>query len=239
MPSGGLDGKGVDVSEQNKASNAVRLSCRAAVVGAAITVIAVLIVVVTVSGPTLDVKTAQSPAFLAANLLSAVGALLLVYGLPGVFARWREGWGRTGLAGIALLSLAAIILSFTSLLVAIIEPWLAEKAPELVKDPGPPLFLAISFTSLAALSAGTILTAIPILRRRVGPRWIGFLLVASAVMLPVYIYAAFSSTNLLLSLVGSLSPLCFLVAVGSLGYFGARETQAATTESMPSAAQRA
>ena len=239
MPTGGVEGKGVDVSEQNKASNAVRLSCWAAVVGAAITIIAVLMVVVTVSGSTLDVKTAQSPAFLAANLLSTVGALLFVCGLPGVFARWRAGWGRTGLAGIALLSLAAIILSFTSLLAAIVDPWLAEKAPELVKDPGPPLFLAISFTSLAALSAGTILMAIPILRRRVGPRWIGFLLVASVVMYPVYIYAALSSTNVLLSLVGSLSPILFLVAVGSLGYVGASETRTGQAAPAVGTAQRA
>lgn len=231
------------MSEQNKAqparqrerSTAVRLSCWSAVVAAPITIIAVLITVLTVSGPTLDVKTAQSPAFVAANLLSTVGALLLVYGLPGVFARWREGWGRTGFVGIALLSLAALILSFVSLIAALIDPWLAEKAPQLVKDPGPPLFLAISFTSLVALSAGTILMAIPILRRRVGPRWIGFLLVASAVMYPVYIYAAFSSSNMLLSLVGSLSPIFFLVAVGSLGYLGASETSAVRAGSMPSA----
>jgi hypothetical protein len=231
------------MSEQNKAqpavSTEVRLSCWAAVVAAPITIIAVLIVVVMASGPTLDVKTAQSPAFLAANLLSAVGALLLVYGLPGVFARWHEGWGRTGLAGIALLSIAALILSFVSLLAAIIDPWLAEKAPELLKDPGPPLYLAISFTWLAALSAGTILMAIPILRRRVGPRWIGFLLVASAVMYPVYIYAAFSSTNVLLSLVGSLSPICFLVAVGSLGYVGSSETRTGQAAPAVGTAQRA
>jgi hypothetical protein len=220
-------------------SNAARLSCWAAVVAAPITIVAVLIVAFTVSGPTLDVKTAQSPAFLAANLLSTVGALLLVYGLPGVFARWREGWGRTGLAGIALLSLAALILSFVSLLAALIDPWLAEKAPDLVKDPGPPLFLAVNFTSLAALSAGTILVAIPILRRRVGPRWIGFLLVASAVMYPVYIYAAFSSGNVLLSLVGSLSPILFLFAVGYLGYLGASETNTVRAGAAAGAAQRA
>lgn len=232
------------MSEQKKAlparqlevSTAVQLSCWSAVAAAPITIIAVLITVFTVSAPTLDVKTAQSPAFLAANLLSTIGALLLVYGLPGVFARWHEGWGRTGLAGIALLSLAALILSFVSLIAALIDPWLAEKAPELVRDPGPPLYLAILFTSLVALSAGTILMAIPILRRRVGPRWIGFLLVASAVIYPVYIYAAFSSTNVLLSIVGSLSPILFFVALGSLGYFGATEPRTVRAESMPSAA---
>jgi hypothetical protein len=220
-------------------SNAVRLSCWAAVGAAPITIIALLIAAFLGSGPTLDVKTAQSPAYLAASLLSALGALLLVYGPPGVFARWHEGWGRMGLAGIALLSIAALILSFVSLLAALINPWLAEKAPELVKDPGLPLFLAISFTSLAALSAGTILMAIPILRRRVGPRWIGFLLVASVVLYPVYIYAAFSSSNVLLSLVGSLSPILFLFAVGYLGYLGASETSTVRAGAAAGAAQRA
>jgi hypothetical protein len=225
--------------ETGEVSNTVRFSCRAAVVGASITIVAVLIVVFTVPGGVLEVKTAQSPTFIAANLLSSVGALLLVYGLPGMFARWHEGWGRTGLAGISLLSLAALILSFESLLAALIDPWLAEKAPELLKDPGPALFIAISFTWLAAFSAGTILMAIPILRRRVGPRWIGFLLVASAVMYPVYIYAAFSSTNVLLSLVGSLSPIFFLVAVGSLGYLGASETRTGQAAPAVGRAQRA
>jgi hypothetical protein len=54
-------------------------------------------------------------------------------------------------------------------------------------------------------------------------------------MYPVYIYAAFSSSNVLLSLVGSLSPIFFLVAVGSLGYLGASETSAVRSGSMPSA----
>jgi hypothetical protein len=219
-------------------SNAVRLSCWAAVVGAAITIIAVLILAIAVSGNALDVKTAQSAAFLAGNLAGFVGGVLLVYGLPGVYARWREDWGRMGLAGIVLIALALMIIAFASMLSAIVDPWLADKAPNLLKDPGPPLFFAIFIVLMLATIAGTILMAIPILRRRVGPRWIGFLLVASAVMYPVYIYAAFSSRNVLLSLVGSLSPILFLFAVGYLGYLGASETNTVRAGAAAGAAQR-
>jgi hypothetical protein len=219
-------------------SNAVRLSCWAAVVGAAITIIAVLILAIAVSGNALDVKTAQSTAFLAGNLAGFVGGVLLVYGLPGVYARWREDWGRMGLAGIVLIALALMIIAFASMLSAIVDPWLADKAPNLLKDPGPPLFFAIFIVLMLATIAGTILMAIPILRRRVGPRWIGFLLVASAVMYPVYIYAAFSSRNVLLSLVGSLSPILFLFAVGYLGYLGASETNTVRAGAAAGAAQR-
>jgi hypothetical protein len=166
----------------------------------------------------------------------AAGAVLLVFGLPGVFARWREGWGRTGLAGIALIALAAMLIAFTSLLAAVVDPWLAAKAPELVKDPGPPLYNAILITLIVATVAGTILIAIPILRRRVGPRSVGFLLIASAVTYPVYIWASFSSPSVLVSLIGSLSPILFLVAFGYLGYLGTSETPAVGAESMPSAA---
>jgi hypothetical protein len=220
-------------------SNELRLSSWSAVVGAAIAIIAVLIIAFTVSGPVLDVKTAQSAAFLAGNLAGFVGGVLLVYGLPGVYARWREGWGRMGLVGIALIGLAVMMIAFASMLAAIVDPWLAEKAPDLVKDPGPPLFFAIFIVLMLATIAGTILVAIPILRRRVGPRWIGFLLVASAVMYPVYIWASFSSRNVLVSLVAISSPILFLVAFGYLGYLGASETRSVRGVSMPSGAQRA
>lgn len=220
-------------------SKAIRLSCWSAVVGAAITIIAVLILALTISGFELDVKTAQSAAFLVGNLAGFVGGVLLVYGLPGVYARWREGWGRMGLAGIALIALAVMIIAFASMLSAIVDPWLADKAPDLLKDPGPPLFFAILIVWMLATIGGTILMAVPILRRRVGPRSVGFLLIASAVMYPIYIWAASSRPNVLVSLVGSLSPILFLVAFGYLGYLGASETRTARAESMPSAAHRA
>src|SRR2546430_17359203 len=96
-------------------NNAIRLSCWAAVAGAAIEIVPVLPAAV-VSPGKLDPKTAQTAAYIGMNLLSAVGAVLLLYGLPGVFARWREGWGGIGLAGFALLALVLILLVFFALI---------------------------------------------------------------------------------------------------------------------------
>jgi len=71
-------------------NNAARLSCWAAVVGAAVETIAILSAAIVAPGK-LDPKTAQSVAYIVINILSAVGAVLVLYGLPGIFVRWREG----------------------------------------------------------------------------------------------------------------------------------------------------
>ncbi|HEV2034405.1 MAG TPA: hypothetical protein VGU71_09440 [Candidatus Dormibacteraeota bacterium] len=218
-------------------TNAVRLSCWAAVVGAAISIIAILIFSITVPGHALDSKMAQSAGFIGINVAGAAGMTLVVYGLPGVFARWREGWGGLGLAGIALIALAEMIFGFVSLMAATLYSWLGVMAPDIFKDPnGPPLVSVVLLVWLVAIIAGNILMAIPILRRRVGPRWVAFLLIGSAVMSIVYIAAALTQPNVLVSLVGSLGPILLAVAVGYLGYLGASDTRTGRAERAASAA---
>jgi hypothetical protein len=154
-------------------NNAVRLSCWSAVVGATISTIAILIFSVVVPGHALDGKTAQSACFILINIGGAAGAALLIYGVPGVFARWREGWGGLRLAGLALIALAEMIFGFVSLMAATLYSWLGVVAPNLFKDPNPaPLVSVVFLVWLVAIIAGNILMAIPILRRRVAPRWV-------------------------------------------------------------------
>jgi hypothetical protein len=125
--------------------NAVRLSCWAAVVGAALLTIAVLIFSVLVPGHALDGKTAQSAGFIGVNITGATGTALLVYGLPGLFARQAEGWGRLGLAGMALIALGQMLFGFVSLMAATLYSWLGEKAPDLFKDPNPAPLVSVVF----------------------------------------------------------------------------------------------
>jgi hypothetical protein len=210
-------------------NHAVRLSCWAAVVGAGIEIIAVLGAALFAPGK-LDATVAQSAVYIGINLASAIGAVLLLYGMPGVFARWGQAWGGTGLAGIALIALVWMLLVFFSLIAGTFLPWLAVKAPDLFKDPsGPPLYLAVSIIVFVATIAGTILMAIPILRRRVSPRWVGFLLIASAVMFFVYVGALASPPNVALALVGSLSPIFLCAGLGYLSYLGASSDRAEVT----------
>lgn len=221
-------------------TNAVRLSCWAAVVGAVISTIAILLFSVTVPGHALDGAKAQSASFIAINIAGATGMTLLVYGLPGVFARWGEGWGGLGLAGIALVALAEMIFGFVSLMAATFYSWLGAVAPGLFKDPHPaPLVSVVFVIWLLAIVAGNILMAIPILRGRVGPRWVGFVQIGSAVMSIVYIAAALTPPSVPVSLLGSLGPILLSVALGYLGYLGASETRGVRAAPAASAAQRA
>src|SRR3982074_2992801 len=164
-------------------STPFRLSCWAAVVGAAMLTIAVLVFSVLVPGHALDGQTAQSAGFIGINIIGAAGTALLVYGMPGLYARQGEGWGRLGLAGMAFIALAQMLFGSVSLMAATLYPWLGEKAPDLFKDPNAaPLIGLVFLVWFVAMVTGNILMAIPVLRRRVGPRWIGFVLIGSAVM---------------------------------------------------------
>jgi hypothetical protein len=221
-------------------SNAVRLSCWAAVAGGVITTIAILLFSVTVPGHALDGAKAQSASFIVINIAGASGMTLLVYGLPGIFARWREGWGGLGLAGIALVALAEMIFGFVSLMAATLYSWLGSVAPAVFKDPNPPPLVSVAFLIwLVAIIAGNTLMAIPILRGRVGPRWVGFVQIGSAVMSLVYLAAASIPPSVPISLVGSLGPILLSVALGYLGYLGASEARAIRGEPIVSAVQRA
>ena len=228
--------------EQNKSpmSYAARLSCWAAVVGGAISTSAILVFSVYVPGHALDGPKAQSALFIVINIAGATGMTLIVYGLPGLYARWRESWGGLGLAGIALIALAEMIFGFVSLMAATLYSWLGSVAPDLFKDPHPaPLISVVFLIWLIAIMAGNVLMAIAILRRRFARRWVGFVQIGSAVMSLVYLAAALTPPSVPVSLVGSLGPILLCVAVGYLGYIGASETRAVRAEAVPRRAQRA
>jgi hypothetical protein len=208
-------------------SYAIRLSCWAAVVGAALSTIGILVFSVLVPGHAPDGKTAQSAGFIGINVIGVIASALLVYGLPGLYARQSEGWGRLGLGGMTLIALALMLFGSVCLMAATVFPWVGEKAPDLFKDPNnaAPLIGLVFLVWFVAMVAGNILMAIPVLRRRVGPRWIGFVLIGSAVMSVVYMAAALTPPNVLVSLVGSLGPILLYVALGYLGYQGAVEAR--------------
>ena len=234
------------MSEQNKAqwkveaSSDVRLSCWSAVVGAAISTIAILFFSIVVPGHALDGAKAQSAGFIVINIAGATGMTLLVYGLPGVYARWRERWGVLGLAGIALIALAEMIFGFVSLTAATLYSWLGSVAPDVFKDPNPaPLVSLVFMIWLVAIIAGNVLMAIAILRRRFAPRWVGFVQIGSAVMSLVYLAAALTPPSVPVSLVGSLGPILLCVALGYLGYQGVSEKRGVRAERAGIAALRA
>lgn len=65
---------------------------------------------------------------------------------------------------------------------ALVLPWLAEEAPRLAagSSPTPSGFVVAFALGLLAWLSGAALLAVPFLRGRVRPRWVGYVLPASA-----------------------------------------------------------
>jgi hypothetical protein len=154
-------------------------------------------------------------------LLGFAGAMLLLLGLPGLAVEAARRAGLPGLLGVVLIAIAGAMFGvFFTLLQAIIFPYLAEQAPQIIAaDEGPPgLFPFFVFGTLASV-VGSILLALPLLRGRLRPRGAGYALVAAAALSVVsfFLETTGSPMSSLSTLVDLLSTDLLFVALGWLG----------------------
>jgi hypothetical protein len=123
---------------------------------------------------------ASNPTGIALQFALATVTVILLLGLPGLFASRASGYGPAGLIGVALIFLESVMVGvFGNLYGAMVDPWLATQAPDLAKGFGPPPLFAYYNLAEVAVVLGTLLLAIPIVRRRMAPPWAGWVLLAS------------------------------------------------------------
>jgi hypothetical protein len=156
------------------------------------------------------------------NVLGVVGAVLVFLGLPAMYVRMAGPTGLLGFAGVVLIALAWMFFGlFLSLYSALVMPWLAENAPSLVAAAAPlPAGIITAFIiGLVAQFVGSVLLAIPFLQGHVQPRWIGYTLLASALLAVVgnLIASSGPASNLAINLFSNLGPVLLMVAFGYLG----------------------
>jgi hypothetical protein len=158
------------------------------------------------------------------NALGLIGAVLVLLGLPAMYATVAAATGWLGLARVVLIAVAWMFFGvFLSLYAMLLLPWLAEKAPSLVAAdaPLPTGFVVAFIAGLIAWLAGTVLLAIPFIRGRLHPRWVGYALSISGLWVVIgnlLIAPSGPATNLAINLLSNLGPVLLLVAVGHLGY---------------------
>jgi hypothetical protein len=158
------------------------------------------------------------------NALGALGAALVLLGLPAVYARMAGGGGLPGLLGFALIAAAWMFFGlFLSLYGALVLPWLAEEAPRLVAASAPtPLGFVVAFAlGLLAWLFGALLLAVPFVRGQARARWVGYLLPVSAlwVLVGSFIVAPGGpASNLAVNLLSNLGPVLLLIGLGYLGF---------------------
>jgi hypothetical protein len=203
-------------------SQAYRISGLASLIGAI--TFAVHIVLRSVITAGLDPSaSAQHGLWVPINLLGVVSAVLVLYGLPAIYARVADKAGLSGFVGTALVALAWMFFGlFLSLYAVLVSPWLANGAPALVaaSAPIPTAFLIAFLVGLAAWITGAVLLAVPFIRGRVHPRWIGYLLPVSALWVVVgnlVIAPSGPASNLAVNLLSNLGPVLLVIGIGYLG----------------------
>ena len=204
-------------------SQLFRISGLGLFVGAIAFVVHVVLRSVITAGP--DPATfAKQASWVPISALGLMGAALVLLGLPAMYARMAGPTGMIGLVGVVLIALALMFFGvFLSLYSVLVLPWLADKAPSLVAASVPlPVGFVIAFIAgLVAWFVGAVLLAIPFIRGRVQPRWVGYVLPASALWVVVgstIIAPSGPATNLAINLLSNLGPVLLLVGVGYLGF---------------------
>ena len=175
-----------------------------------------------VTSSTGAVDLALSRGWAALNLLGALGGMLLLAGLGALLPSVVPAEGLLGLIGLILVAWFWLFSGvFLNLYAALLMPWLARGAPWLL---GPeaevPLALLLVFASaLLALCAGAVFLALPFLRRRMEPLWIGVALPVGAGLALVgdLIARQGPSSTLAVNLFTNLGPVLVALALGWLG----------------------
>ena len=166
---------------------------------------------------------AQAGLWVPVNALGALGAALVLLGLPAIYAPIAGWGGLPGLVGFALIVVSWTFFGlFLSLYGALVLPWLADEAPRLVAGSSPtPLGFVVAFAlGLLAWLVGAALLAVPFVRGLARPRWVGYLLPASALWVLVgnfVIAPSGPASNLAVNLLSNLGPVLLLIGLGYLG----------------------
>lgn len=126
-----------------------------------------------------------SPLAVIGSLIGFIGSVLVLLGLPGMYARQAKAAGILGLLGFLLVWYVVlfhgILIPFTS--VTIVPTLVTDPTTRHILAAGPlASFDPFDYVGIAGETVGILLLAIATLRARVFPRWNAWLLIAALVL---------------------------------------------------------
>lgn len=160
------------------------------------------------------------PLYVPLNLLMTVGVALLLLGLPGLYTSQATYSGTVGLIGMVLIFIFLLLFGiFFSLLSALIFPFVAAQAPQLIQAEGPPGLFPLFILGTVVSTLGPILFAVPMFRSSAQPRWAGYVLVLAGLFsLASLTSGPGTSPSVLTTAVNNASPVLLFIALGWLGW---------------------
>ncbi len=155
-----------------------------------------------------------SALYVSVTLLSFIGSLLLVLGLPGMCVRQATRAGWLGLIGFVLTIVGGILFTSLSGVTFLVLPWLAVNAPQLAAGNGPPAIFVYVLVASLLFAVGGVLLGIATMRAEVLPRWAGLLILVGAVLNLV----DFPLSGIIGGIVGLVAFVLFALGLGWIGY---------------------
>jgi hypothetical protein len=152
--------------------------------------------------------------WLVVTLVGFIGSLLLLLGLPGIPALQASRAGWLGFIGFILTFIGGFLFTSFSVVTLLVLPWLAQVAPKLAAESGPPAIFVFFLVAGILFALGGILLGIAVMRAGILPRWAGLLLLIGAVLNLV----TFPLNGILSSIIGTVAFVLFAVGLGWMGY---------------------
>lgn len=147
------------------------------------------------------------------TLVSFLGSLLLLLGLPAIAVRQTPRAGWLGFIGFILTFIGGFLFTSFSVVSLLVLPWLAQAAPKLAAGNGPPASFLFFLVAGVLFALGGILLGIAVMRAGILPRWAGLILLIGAVLNLV----TFPLNGIISSIV---SGVAFVLFAGGLGWMG-------------------
>jgi hypothetical protein len=123
-----------------------------------------------------DIAAYTSPNWVTAHLVYWVSAILMLFGLVGLYARQVEKIRWLGLVGFVLAFIGTVFVSSIFFMVSTVIPLIAAETPALFDQAATPPTGAVLVVVLG-FSLGYILFSVATMRAGVLPRWSGLLLI--------------------------------------------------------------
>jgi hypothetical protein len=163
---------------------------------------------------------ATNPVSVLLSLIGVVGTIAVLLGLPAMYVRAAREGGLIWLVGVVLIAITGMLYGiFLGLMGVLVFPALASQAPDVFREGPPPSFFALFIIGTLANVVGAILMGIPMLTRRIYPRWCGYLMIVEAVLGALgFVVNGPGPSSLIGEIVNVAGPLPLFVVFGWAGY---------------------
>ena len=150
-----------------------------------------------------------------AQLVTFIGPIFLLLGLPAIAFRQSAYAGWLGYIGFVLMFIGGFLITSFTIVPLIVFPWLAQSAPYLITQHAPTAPVLVYFlVASIVFAAGGIILGLGTVRAGIFPRYSGLLILIGAVLNLVN----FPLTGILGAIVGTLAFIILAAGLAWIGY---------------------